>query len=83
MSKGCVESTPHKRPPRKLFPLWASKPQFQGPVFGEWALQSRDLSSTLEARALALGTLIGVSGDGVEKAEIRPRRDVVLALKVF
>jgi len=41
------------------------------------------VSLTLEALTLALGALIGVSGDGVESADIRRCRDVVLALKVF
>ena len=46
-------------------------------------LQLRDCTFTLEALTLALGALIGVSDDGVENADIRRGRDVVLALKVF
>jgi hypothetical protein len=37
----------------------------------------------LEAPTLAFGVLIRISGDGIEEATIRWRRDVLLALKVF
>ena len=32
---------------------------------------------------MAFGALIRISGDGIEEANIRWRRDVILALKVF
>jgi len=45
--------------------------------------EGKNLDQNLETPTLGFGALIRISGDGIEEAKIRWRRDVILALKVF